>query len=262
MKIFSPHLNFLNIKNFQFLWLKNPKGFLKINKKVLLTFLYDLVGYIIIILGFYFLAIFIRKKIASLTNTVDYSSFFSNNIELINQNFASLKLILFLLLLFIFLFSIFALIIHTLFKGLIWLKLRDKKFSWKFFRKYLLLNLIYLVPLAIILLFVFLQLKSNLLLVIILLIGLHFHVLLSYSLTDENKIRSSFKFAFKQGFKIKYFIIPYLIILTGLFILAYILGSLPFYSLKTLVNFFVFVFYFAISRNYINSILYNIIKEK
>ena len=265
MKIFSTHIDLLNIKNFQFLWLKNPLGFLKINKKVFLTFFYDILGYIFIVLGFYLLAISIKGRITKLTTSVDYSSFFSNNIDAINQNFAPLKMVLFILLLSIFIFSIFALIMFTLSKGVIWLKLKDKKFSWKFFRKYLLLNFIYLTPLAIILLFILFKLKNNIVLGIILLIGIHFHVLLSYSLTNEDKIKTSFKFAFKQGFKFKYFLVPYLIILGGLLLLGFILSNLPFYSfysLKPLVNFLIYVFYFAVCRNYINNLLNSIVKKE
>jgi hypothetical protein len=232
---------------------------LKINKKVFLTFLYDILYYGIIASGFVLLSSQIKKKVDNLTASIDYSALLSTNIDLINQNFALLKMILAWLFVWIFLFSIFALSVFSLFKGLIWLKLNNKQFSGKFFKKYLLVNIIYLVPVSIISIFVLLKLKSNFLLFLIILVSLHFHVLLSY-FSIENKIKNSFKLAFKKGLKIKSFMGPYIIILAGLFLLSFILNKiLPVYAFKVLVNFIIIIFYFSINRQYINNFLRKII---
>jgi hypothetical protein len=146
-------------------------------------------------------------------------------------------------------------VLFTFFKGIIWLKLKDKKFSWKFFRKYLYLNLIYLIPSIIIIAFVFFKFKTNLVTIPVILILLHFHFLTTYFFIEENKIKKSLKQAFTKGFNINLFIGPYLVIGVGFVLIGYILGNIPFYESQIIVNSIVYIFYFSISRNYIKNIL-------
>jgi len=240
---------------------KNPFKFklIELNKKILKTFFYDLGFYILTAVLFVIFAIFIRNKVTSLTQSLDFTALFSNNIESINQSLQSLQQVFLFLVLFILVCVILGIILFTFFKGLIWLKLLNKKFSWKFFRKYLALNLIYLIPVLIIILFIAFKFQNALLTTIFILIFLHFHVLMSYFITKENKIKNAFKQAFKLGINIKYFFASYLLVIAAFIILSFILSIIPYNSVKPLINLVIYVFYFAVSRNYIKNLIQTIV---
>jgi hypothetical protein len=230
---------------------------IELNKKIIKTAFIDLIFYASILAIILILATWIRGKISSLTNTLDLPALFSNNIDLINQNLDSLTKILVLLILFIVISIILIIITYTFFKGLIWAKLLNKKFSWKSFRKYFYLNLIYLIPAIIIILTIFFKYENAFLTIIISLLFLHFHFLLSYYISNTNKIILSFKQAFKKGIKINKFIYPYLIISAGFLVLSFILGKISYFyfSIRPMVHLVIYILYSAVSRNYIKNII-------
>jgi len=235
---------------------KNPFKFnlIELNKKVQKTFFYDLGFYAFATLILGMLAVFLRNKIEPLVNKIDYSAFFSDNLEAINQGLGSLKVILVYLILFILISIIALIILFTFFKGIIWIKLLNKKFSKIFFRKYLFLNFIYLIPALIIILFVFFKYKNNYLTMAIALPIVYFHTFLSYFLTESNKIKDSFKQASKKAIDTKFFA-PCLLIIVGFIALSQILNLIPYYSIKPIINLIIFIFYFSIIRNYIKNII-------
>ena len=109
----------------------------------------------------------------------------------------------------------------SLFKGIIWSLSANKRFGLKFFKKFLLLNLIW-VPiwfLAILLLDVIIKPETAIIYILILTVTAFYFTEILYPLfLKENKLKN-IKEAFKLGVKkIRYFVFPYAIIIFMLLI--------------------------------------------
>jgi len=187
-------------------------SFKKINLKFFLILAFDILFYFILMqTGNFFLKI-IEKKAAN----VDLAQ----NLLGLDQQAASglltsLRGFFFFLIISAILFLVLVAINWSVFKGLIWTATANKKFNFKFFKKFLLLNLIWL-PSWFLLIFLFAVIinpeTSPIFMMIILGMAFYFTNILYPLFLKENKLRK-IKEAFKLGIKkIHYFIVPYAII--------------------------------------------------
>src|SRR3989344_6848933 len=188
-------------------------SFKRINLRFFLILAFDILFYFILMqTGNFFLKI-IEKKAAN----VDLAQ----NLLGLDQQAASglltsLRGFFFFLIISAILFLVLEAINLSVFKGLIWTATANKKFNFKFFKKFLLLNLIWL-PSWFLLIFLFAVIinpeTSPIFMMIILGMAFYFNNILYPMFLKENKLRK-IKKAFKLGIeKIHHFIVPYGIII-------------------------------------------------
>ena len=187
-------------------------SFKKINLKFFLILAFDILFYFIFMqIGNFFLKI-IEKKAANVDLT--------QNLLGLNQQAASglltsLRGFSFFLILSAILFLVLVVINWSVFKGLIWTTTTNKKFNFKFFKKFLLLNLIWL-PSWFLLIFLFAIITTPttapIFMIITTIIAFYFTNILYPLFLKDNKL-SKIKEAFKLGIeKIHHFIVPYAVI--------------------------------------------------
>lgn len=159
--------------------------------------------------------------------------------------FAMLTAVLFLLLL---------IISWTLCQGIIYTALLKKKFSLRHFEKFLILNLIWIIPwLILIFMILFVGKTENFIapILILALLFLHFSLIL-YTLFAKNNKLGQIKQALKLGItKIHHFIMPYLIII----ITFIILSQLNLLNINYLIIAFVYLLFFSWLQNYTKEVI-------
>lgn len=200
-------------------------SFKRISLKFFLILAYDIVFYFIFMqIGNFFLKI-IEKKATNVDLT-------QNLLEL-NQQAASglltsVRGLFFFLIFSAVLFLVLIVVNWSVFKGLIWATAANKKFNFGFFKKFLLLNLIWL-PSWFLLIFLFAVIiepaTAPIFMAVTLIMAFYFtNILYPLFLKDNklNKIKEAFKLGIK---KIHHFIVPYAVV--G--VLFYIISKL--YSL-------------------------------
>lgn len=151
---------------------------------------------------------------------------------------------------------IVSIIIYSVFKGLIWLTILNHKASWSFFKKFSLLNLlwiiIWLVPFALLA-----ALKQELIaygIGLVIIAYVHFTTLTHYYFIKSNKIFASIKKAFST--KIKRFLLPYSYLAVVYFILLQVFWVVPRQmNYITFVSVIMLVFFMAFYRLYISRLL-------
>ena len=188
-------------------------SFKRINLKILLILIFDILFYFIFIQVGKFLLKVITKKADNVDltqNLIDLNQQAANNLLSSMREF-------FLFFAFsIILFLILMIISWSIFNGLIWSIVSDKKFNLKFFKKFFLLNLICLqIWFLLIILFAIIMKPQTaaIFMIIILIIAFYLTNILYPLFLKENRIRK-IKEAFKLGIsKIHYFIVPYAIII-------------------------------------------------
>ena len=208
-------------------------SFKRINLKFFLILAFDILFYFIFMqIGNFFLKI-IEKKAAN----VDLAQ----NLLGLNQQAAtsllgSLKGFFFFLIFSAILFLLLMVINWSIFKGLIWSIVANKKFDFKFFRKFLLLNLVWL-PSWFLLIFLFAIITkpatAPIFMVTFLVLAFYFTNILYPSFLKENRL-NKIKEAFKLGIrKIHHFIVPYAIII---FLFYIILNVYNFIAANIVLN--------------------------
>lgn len=213
-------------------------------------FFYDLLYYILVAVGFLFVARLGMTKAKEFMDRIDFTALFSTNIDLINQNYSHLKMILFWIFLWIFLFAVLCLLLFTFFKGIIWLRMNHKKFSWKFFFKYLRLNLIYFgIATPILGLFYFYNLID--VFFVFFLIFFYFYTIACHFIVGENGIIKTIKKSFSLGIKEIGLVISYLIAMVGFFLLNYLFSHFN-SDWKILFNVLFYIIYFVCYKIYLN----------
>lgn len=195
-------------------------SFKRINLKFFLILAFDILFYFILMqIGNFFLKI-IEKKAAN----VDLAQ----NLLGLDQQAASglltsLRGFFFFLIISAILFLVLVVINWSVFKGLIWTTTANKKFNFRFFKKFLLLNLIWL-PSWFLLIFLFAVIinpeTSPIFMIVTLAVAFYFTNILYPLFLKENKL-SNIKDAFKLGIKkIHYFLAPYAIIGILLYVIS------------------------------------------
>ena len=159
-------------------------------------------------------------------------------------------------------FIILMVINFSFFKGYIWSITTNKKFNMNFFKKFFLLNIIWIPGWVIVIFFVSIGIKQEtipIFLITILIISFYFTNILYPLFLKNNKIKM-IKEAFKLGItKIHHFIIPYAIIVTLFFVTSRILNLIASKISIHPYTFFVVLFVFvAFLRYYFVEIVNNI----
>jgi len=199
-------------------------SFKRINLKFFLILAYDIVFYFVFMqIGNFFLKI-IEKKSANVDLT--------QNLLGLNQQAAagllgSVRGFFFFLVFSAILFLVLMAINWSVFKGLIWTTAASKKFNFAFFKRFLLLNLIWL-PSWFLLIFLFAVIiepaAAPIFMAIALIMAFYFTNILYPLFLKESRI-SKIKDAFKLGIrKFHHFIVPYAIIIILFLIFSNIYG--------------------------------------
>ena len=208
-------------------------SFKKISLKIFLILAFDILFYFIFMqMGNFFLRI-IEKKAAN----VDLAQ----NLLGLSQQAASGLLTstrgFFFFIIFSAVLFLLLMVIHwSVFKGLIWMATTNKKFEFRFFRRFLLLNLIWL-PSWLLLVFLFVVIISQetfpIFMIAALAAAFYFTNILYPLFLKESKL-SRIKEAFGLGIKkIHYFIVPYAAIIILFFI---ILNAYNFIAVRLNLN--------------------------
>lgn len=190
-------------------------SFKRINLKLFLILAFDILFYFIFMqLGNIFLEI-IQKKAANADFTQNFLNFLGLDQQAAGSLLASVRGFFFFMAFSAILFLLLMVINWSIFKGLIWSVVADKKFNFGFFKKFLLLNLIWLSSwFLLIFLFAIITKPTTapIFMTIFLVAAFYFTNILYPLFLRENKI-GKIKEAFKLGIKkIRYFIVPYAII--------------------------------------------------
>ena len=209
---------------------KKEAGFVKNNLNFFINSFkrIKLVIFLILLLDFAFYFIFIQlgnlfiKILTEKANSINLEqSLGSLNQQAAVSILGSLRGFFIFLIFSIMLFLIIMIVNCSLFKGIIWNLSANKRFSLKFFKKFLLLNLIW-IPLwflAILLLDVIIKPEIAIIYILILgIIAFYFTEILYPLFLKDNKIKN-IKEAFRLGIKkMHYFVFPYAIIIFILFV--------------------------------------------
>ena len=203
-------------------------SFKRINLKIFLILLFDILFYFVFMqVGNFFI-----KALEQKASNVDLTqNLLGLSQQSATQLLSSVRGVFFFLILSAIIFIILMTINWSFFKGWIWSITTNKKFNLKFFKKFFLLNIIWL-PTWFILIFLFAIIikpqTAAIFMLITLIIAFYFTNILYPLFLKNNKI-SVIKEAFKLGIKkIHHFVVPYLIIIILLLTISRI------YSLITL----------------------------
>jgi hypothetical protein len=250
------------------------------DKKSFLIVFYDLLCYSSLFLGIFAIGLLFQLIASSNVGVISQLQQGTNALSLdqLQNVLLNAKSLLFLVILAIVIVVVYGIIILSLFKGLIWKKILNEKFSKKFFGKFILVNLIWLIPVAALLfasvILMASILQDKLLLMqfvkwpinIIIYLTLYFHVLFTFNLAMTDKIKESLKNMFHFGIaKFHYLILPIVIILLLVLGISklYVLLAIKNPTFNLILYVIIISFYFVFSRIfYINVIKEFILKEK
>jgi len=156
---------------------------------------------------------------------------------------------------------IVSLMVGILFKGLIWAKILHKKFDIHFYKRFALLNILWIIPWALIIVVFLFAIQSMIVfwyIIGIIILFLHFTNIIYVLFEKKKKFSIILKDTFILGVeKIRYFLIPYLLIALVFFILVHVLGLFSFLPWKIYVVFFVLILlvFFAWVRVYVSNVI-------
>jgi hypothetical protein len=204
--------------------MKNPLKLKGIKfKEYLTTFGYDIALYVIMFLSLLGWSKLIQNYSSKLAG-LNLAGLDAVNQELAQESLAIVRSFIIKTILSTLLFIVILFLVYTLFKSLIWFKVNKKKFSWKYFWKLALLNLIhavfafilFIIPIRIL----FIRYQAGIetfgvvhvFLILFFILFIYFRSISYILFTKTNKIKS-FIDAFNKGFNIKGKIKPLLIIL-------------------------------------------------
>ena len=215
--------------------MKEFKKYIKTFKELDLTFIhtimYDILLYSSLALGFVLYGLWATKifeklqeldivglqtAMADITQATISNQEAELSLQLLQSTITKFIVLTILLILFV-------LGVYALFKGLIWTKILKKKFTWKYFRKFIALNLLYvlfavvvfILPVLLVLLGIkagFWLLFLQILFVIVTIFYFYFRTISTVLFTKTKRISSFFR-AFEKGAnKFKKLILPMLLI--------------------------------------------------
>ena len=225
------------------------KSFKQINKRFVFIAFYDM-----LCLSVFFVAVPL------------FSRWFTSNLGAV-AGLQDVFSLFFMLLVYFAGVTLILLLAYTIFKGLIWLALLNKKPSAKYFKKFFLLNLCWWIILFIPFIIVLFGMKQEYLIfaLIVFAVGyVHMTSVMHFAFTREPRIGSSLKKAFVIGWgNIKDFLVPYSLIIALYFVLLQVFWIVPKEPNTILFASLLFtVFFLAWYRIYLAQILRNIYKYK
>lgn len=228
------------------------------SKKTLTIEVLDLIGYFLILATIFtitgYLNYLLNKVLqyGMLTKEEIISSL--NIMSSFSAEFDKLKITAIILAI---LFLLIFYLIWSLFKGLIYTRMMNKRFTMKYFIKKYLLNMMWITSWLIILVGTLLIIKLEVMpymFWILVMLMFHLTIILYIRFTEKNKIFTSIKLAFKTGIKkIHYFILPYLLIFVAFFIVSGIsyLGTYLHSIISLTITIILLLLFLAWSRYYI-----------
>ncbi len=239
---------------------------LKLKKNILYVILLDLlcICATFVLSLFYSLA---TSKIAASLQNLDLANIAAMGAEGLEQ-YAALKGAMYLFLIYSAILFILILLAYSLFQGLIWNTVLKKRFTWKYFGKFSLLNLIWVLAWLIISILLLFILKDAVIILVILtyvLLFVMFYLttILYVMFTKKRKMWQSIKDTFNIGKRVHLFILPYLLVL-GLFIvlnLVLIIFSLLPQQIYMFINLIILLAFFAWFRFYISDVIMKVGKK-
>ena len=160
-------------------------------------------------------------------------------------------MVLFWLVFWLVLSFVIYLLLLSFFKGTLWLKLNGKKISWKKFFKYLIMNLIYIIPFTLISFWMYFNgMFSSLFFLIFLFF--YFYTISCYYLSIKEKVWNTIKSTFVRGLNLK-IIFRYVLFSVLFFFLNYVFSNFTF-SYKIIFNLFFYVIFLSVFKIYMNNI--------
>jgi hypothetical protein len=225
--------------------------------RVFFVFLWDIFFLALLSIGFITIANKTAKFAQGYMGKVNFSELLSSNQEIINSNYAALKMVLFWMIFWLVSFFILYLLMVSLFKGVLWLKLNKKKISRKILFKYFLMNVIYLIPIIALSLWMYFQDMFNYLF-FVLFIFFYFYTVSCYYLSKKEEVFKTIKLTFTKGFNPS-LILRYLLIFILFFVLNYIFSK-QYFSFKIIFNVFFYTIYLSIFKVYMNDVFGKVLK--
>ena len=193
-----------------------------LDKKVLLIAVYDL-AFIFISLGFFTFFFKLIKARFDVVDSVDPSKIHPLSVAQTGALLDLVRNFVILVVISILLYYLILILSCSLLKGLIWLKITNKKLTKKFWPLMSLANLItgtFFTLLFIGALWILKKPGSIIAAVIIAILMIHYSILTFIFFVHENKPVKSIGLALSQGTKkAKYFVIPYIIVAVGIAII-------------------------------------------
>ena len=236
-------------------WKIIRKGFV-LDKLIFKTFFYDLLFYISIILGFVFWGSQINAKSSEMLGTMNFQTLLASDAKNLGVGFEVLQEFFFFLVGSILVYLLFVAIVFGIFKVIIWSRLLNKRYNFKFARKFLVVHLIYFIPG--IYFFVNLLLEGLVVFAWIwVFIWVHFGFLISFYLTKTNKFWKTLRLAFGNGFKINKFVFPYLVIGVLLYFFTKIfnfVGEKVSYNYLDMGILVILLIFLSVVRNYMKNV--------
>jgi len=241
------------------IWEAIKKGF-SINRRLISTYIYDIIFYAALILGFIGW-VFILKAVTAGAGDINLSAFMSEDVNAINLNAKLLEILFAKMIGAIAIFLAYWVLIFTFFKGLIWTKLLEKSLNARYFWKSLVINSIEGLVFLVLFIYFIISLKNNILALVSFIIFIHLNSMGYYFFTKENKISRSIikglKVTFTKPIYLFYYMIMALVFAGVLVIMSIINAAIPSpvsWGLLVLV----LVFVFAIFRNYFIKVMESI----
>lgn len=199
----------------------------KINKKTPLLIAYDFLGYIIIYIAFLYYSILLYREIFFLDQLQTDPSILLEGLNKITSLTTSVEGFVTFLSISTLIFVVVSILIWSFFKGLIYNVILKKKFNFRFYYKFALLNLILLIAALIILALPIVIFKNTVwpVLVYTLLFLISYLTINIYvNFTEKREIFRSIKNGVSFGIsKIQHFLIPFIIIFITFVILNFLL---------------------------------------
>lgn len=233
----------------------------KLKKNFLYIILYDLLFFIIAILFVKFFGGIIGKMSSNVDLSIVERVLISPSpaqTEILKATVNNVKMVIFGAMIAFTLYLIIIIFIWSLSRGLIYTTLLNKKFDKKFYWKFLLLNLLFYIPLLI-LLFAFIYVIKELpqaiyALFLILLIAVYFLALSYISFVKIGKVFKAVGNALEFGFtKIHKMIIPLILIIIIFVIMSLITANIIkilSFAIQPYVSLLIFIIYLAWARIY------------
>lgn len=203
-------------------WENFKKSFL-FNWRDFITYIID-IGYFVLLFILTYVWLLIALKVAH-NFTIDIATIFELQQPSIESNIDlawHLLIKIFGSLFFFFLFSLFVYSFLVLFK---WRFLQKKRIGLKNFKQFYLMNFFWFSPLFILFLYVVIQHQSLGFFLLLYPFFMHFHTVMK--LHFNGKALETIKFAFKEGMKVKKFLVPYLFIFFISTVVFFIISSIP-----------------------------------
>lgn len=217
----------------------------------------DLLFVLFVYFGFFFVMLLFKSPLAGL-NSLGLDNMAEKSLAEFQLISSALRTFFFVMIGGIILLFLLVVAGYSLFEGMAWCRILKKRFSFKYFRKFVLLNLAWFAFFAV-LFFIFMAgLKQNALIImpIFVFVFLYFTLILSVLFTQKNRF-SQIKEALKKGVvKIQYFLLPLILIFITSFLASKI--NLIYKSLQVfaiIFNLVLFLLIFSWVKVYISDVI-------